>query len=387
MKKRQGQKQKGRDIPEPTKLILYGATAGRCERFGCNSILFRHPLTKSEGNFAQIAHNLPVSKGGPRTIDGRVKVINKSLTSKDIHSFQNLLLLCYSCHREVDRNPTKFPEETLQDWKNKHESRILTMTGDIPVNLKTTILQFRARTATAIAPTNDSQAREAISPMFQEGDMVSINLNSLPAIQDGNALKTAIASIDEILNPLMAPASKVQHLSVFAVGPIPLLIHLGSRLSDKMPIAIYQLHRLTNWNWRKRSSRVKYRHEVIQTGKDKKKVALVLSLSGKITKDMLPYPIKNAYNILEITLDGQNLKRTFLRRKEDLEAFRDIYLEVMDKIRSGYGPRVIHLFVAAPASVAVTCGHELMRPDPPLLVYDWSETEQTYTNQLTVTKA
>ncbi len=53
-----------------TELALYVRAGGRCEFNGCNQLLIEHPLTLSLGNFAEKAHIVAFSKGGPRGHDG-----------------------------------------------------------------------------------------------------------------------------------------------------------------------------------------------------------------------------------------------------------------------------------------------------------------------------
>ena len=43
----------------------------------------------------------------------------------------------------------------------------------------------------------------------------------------------------------------IRHISLFAAARIPLLVYLGSKLDDKIPIDLYQKHRGGNedWHW------------------------------------------------------------------------------------------------------------------------------------------
>ena len=90
-------------------------SAGRCEK--CGRLLYRHPLSDTVGNFAQIAHNLPVSEFGPRAnFKAQVKKIDPNL---DVDDVNNLLLLCYDCHREIDHiKPDAYPPNILKQIKD-----------------------------------------------------------------------------------------------------------------------------------------------------------------------------------------------------------------------------------------------------------------------------
>lgn len=78
---------KRKHISQNTERLLWAMSAGRCEK--CGRLIYQHPLSKSIGNFAQIAHNLPVSDNGPRS---EYKQIDET---KSIDDIKNLLLLCY----------------------------------------------------------------------------------------------------------------------------------------------------------------------------------------------------------------------------------------------------------------------------------------------------
>ena len=84
-----------RYVPEKTKLLLWGKAAGRCEYDGCNTLLYRDTTTAAEFNIAYIAHIIAASADGPRGD----AVLSPQL--KD--NIDNLMLLCDTCHRRVDR--------------------------------------------------------------------------------------------------------------------------------------------------------------------------------------------------------------------------------------------------------------------------------------------
>ena len=44
------------------------------------------------------------------------------LTQRD--EFDNIILLCPTCHTTIDKNPQLFPKETIRKWKREHQERI-----------------------------------------------------------------------------------------------------------------------------------------------------------------------------------------------------------------------------------------------------------------------
>src|SRR5439155_26342164 len=97
------------------------------------------------------------------------------------------------------------------------------------------------------------------------------------------------------------------------------------------------------------------------SGTDLSRVALLLSLSGSIQSAQLPLEINREVSIYEITLAEGTPRPSYLRMREELVRFKNVYEHALSSIRKDH-PDVtaIHLFPAVPAPVAVLCGRELL---------------------------
>ncbi len=172
-----------------------------------------------------------------------------------------------------------------------------------------------------------------------------------------------------------------RHISLFALAPIPILAYLGSQLSNKIPVDLYQLHRDThNWTWKSTGEPVKYEFKAIRAGTDRSKVALLLSLSGQIHAEHLPKEIDDTLYVYEITLKGQVPNPNFLQTRQDLVNFRNAYQMSLRTILAQHGNlAAIRLFPAVPAPVAISCGYELLpKVDPSLWVYDYDKAQEGF---------
>ncbi len=94
--------------------LLWGRAAGMCSNPQCQrdlTVLLEH----SAGyNIGEMAHVIARNPGGPRGIP-----------EGGSDTYKNLILLCPTCHRMVDKAPDgEFPEEMLFHWKDEHENRI-----------------------------------------------------------------------------------------------------------------------------------------------------------------------------------------------------------------------------------------------------------------------
>lgn len=101
-------------ISEPTIKRLWGKAAGHCSYPGCE----QNCLVQLDGQvlvvIGEMAHVIAKKPNGPR---GRMG------GGEDL--YENLILLCPSHHRLIDKAPAEeYPEETLLKWKIDHENKI-----------------------------------------------------------------------------------------------------------------------------------------------------------------------------------------------------------------------------------------------------------------------
>jgi hypothetical protein len=359
-----------RDIPPLTRLLLAVRAGGRCEFDGCNKYLFRHSLTRLAGNFAQIAHIVAFSQQGPRRTQRHAP--------EKLNDPGNLMLLCPECHKLIDDHPERFTVKTLKEYKRRHEERIAQLTGTKP-DYQTTVVILKANIGGHTVDISEGEIQEAIAPHYPDGDEVVIDLTTIPDGEDASFWENGERTIQQHVQRLYAPrlsAKSTHHISLFALAPIPLLTHLGSQLSNKIPVDLYQRHRDTeDWTWKAGGEPVNYMIKTVRRGTDPSHVALLLSLSGTVHLRMLPAFVDDSFSVYEITLVGIDPNPTYLRLRQDLSNFQRIYLQTLGTIMKE-SPRLeeIHLFPAAPAPVAVLCGRELLpKVHPSLLVYDYNK--------------
>lgn len=370
-----------RNVRRDVERELYVRAGGRCEFDGCNKCLLENPLTLTRGNYGEKSHIYAFRETGPRGSDpGR---------PDDINAVSNLILLCATCHKEIDDHPDRYSRDVLVSYKRAHEDRIHFVTGFGP-DRKTALVQFKAKIGGKDVAIPAADIFRAVAPSFPSdphGTIIDLSLlnDRLP-----NFMETAKATIDEAIRPLVAPRLQglvPQHISVFALGPIPLLVYLGSRLSDKLAVDFYQFHRDTkDWSWKTSGEPVAYTLRMVRSGTAPDRVALLLSLSGQIHPEKLPSEIDETFSIYDLTLLGKTPDPTFLNTMNDLMGFRRAYLACIAVITKDHpGIPTIHFFPACPAPVAVLCGHDLLnKVHPALRVFDFDKTNGGFSYQLTV---
>jgi hypothetical protein len=94
---------------------LWGRVAGHCSAPGCSEdcVPFLDPNDPTV--IGEMAHVIPQSKDWTRG-DGE---------SAGEDTYENLILLCPTCHTKVDKAPEHvYPRELLLKWKADHEARV-----------------------------------------------------------------------------------------------------------------------------------------------------------------------------------------------------------------------------------------------------------------------
>lgn len=355
-----------RHISSAIKTLLAVQAGGRCEFDGCNDYLFEHHVTLRKGAFGQNAHIVAFKKNGPRG--------QSPLRPKDINNIENLMLLCHKCHKLIDDHPENYSTDILSSQKNDHEARIKYLT-DMRPDRKTAVLQFKAmvRGQTVDIPYVDIAG--AVAPRYPTSKRgYLIDLGKIAA--DGTSfVETAKQDIHHKITSFYATEEVEQsrHVSLFAIGPIPLLSYLGHKLSDKVPVDLFQRHRKNQgWAWQCESAPVTYKTTELQKGTDPSKVGVLFSLSGKINSNQLPVAIGRTYSLYEVTLDGQNPNTDFLCQRNDLDVFRAEYRKLLASVVRNHSTATeIHIFPAVPAPIAVSIGLDRLRQvQPSLIIYN-----------------
>lgn len=357
-------------IAEHIKLKVWTEAGGRCEFRNCNKPLWYNELTLSDTKFSELAHIIGASEIGPRGNKDSQELQDKP---------ENLMLLCERCHKEIDygKNIKDYPAEVLREMKREHEERVR-LALDSP-RRKTSPLIFQCKIGDRIIPIETRAVLKSLKPYLPDApkhDWLTIKLDSF----DRNSpewWKIAENDIDKKVSSLVNryENGEIQQISVFALGPMPLLMYLGKCLGDTIPGNIMQAHRNVApediWCWNKKQT-VFHQYEVkCLHDNTSKNVALVLALSDSIAPEKYINSIPQGSAIYEITT--KNPTPTFFDGKADWERFSRVYRMKLNEIQQKHGMNcVIHILPAVPNSFAIECGRVLLpTKDPNIVVYEF----------------
>lgn len=373
-----------RSVKRPVELLLWARAAGHCQLEGCKLDVTEHHVSKTPGNYADKAHIVAFRKKGPRG--------NTLKRPENINSIENLMLLCMGCHRHVDRQAAEYPRHRLESMKRAHEDHVREAMRQRP-DLRTHIVVFKAPIGGSPVHIHDQHIRDAIEPRHAvSSSWSSIDLNGLASQGETQAyyeaareqIREEIGSLHRRSSFLSDPA----HVSLFALGPIPLLIDFGARWSDKISTDFYQRHQDTeDWAWKTGGDQACYTFSKIKDGPATAPVVLQLALSGAIDPKDLPPDISGDATVYEISLGNRARDRTFLKTRDDLDGFRLAYVEALGKIAAAHGVgTALNLIPAIPAPVAVICGRARHpKAHGPLRVFDMRRDKSGYIFRFEVT--
>lgn len=356
-----------RGIRPPTQLMLYGIAAGHCQLEGCRTCLTAHHVDQTPGNFGEKAHIVAFRKKGPRG-----ELIDEV---DDINGIENLMLLCAPCHKKIDDNKDDYPRERLLKIKRDAEAFVRAAMAQRD-DLRTHVITLAAPIHGKPVMISDQRVREALRPRYAASqDFTRIDLNTI-TVGDTEAfyaaaqeqLTSQIADIQRLGGPLL----QVGHASVFALGPIPLLIKLGTLLTDKIDADFFQRHQEEDWTWKPSASPTRFELTLPTAPDATGPVVALLSLSGTISHTDLPPDLAGSPNIFEMTLGERTSDRTFLRTRDDLAAFRSAWIGLQAEVSRLVGVGApINLVPAIPAPIAVLCGRvRHPKAQGNLIVYD-----------------
>jgi hypothetical protein len=184
---------------------------------------------------------------------------------EDRDDIDNLMLACASCHNEIDKKRVEglLDVHLLRNLKRQHEADIKTQTGLLG-DSRTAIIRLAGTIRGDAMQLPRKAAAEAVIrcasrfPFFIESydrQGVEINLLDLDGeypLED-DYYRTATRRIDSALETRVLPGitnGDIDHVSVFAIARLPLLVYFGWKLNDGIPVDVYQRHRATDdWQW------------------------------------------------------------------------------------------------------------------------------------------
>jgi hypothetical protein len=291
--------------------------------------------------------------------------------------------------REVD-----YPEALLLEFKSEHEKRIRMLTA-ITDEAQTHVLLVNASIDERNFEINPNAAFQAILPKYPAAENpTDINLAAVSVSTTSEGYFAVMA--ETLTNRIRSFLSGFPHghpdksVSVFALAPIPLLVHLGMELGDIQEVELYQRHRdKQSWAWQSTSESDEIAaqlYDVLEPNMEddgELSIALVISVSAKIRDAQIQAVTGEGALVYKIEANEPGVD--FLKSRQRLEIFGYELRRLLEDIRSNYGRnRPIHLIAAVPSPMAVELGRCIRKYHPPVTIYEYRKETEEYVRALDV---
>lgn len=357
-----------RHIKADVTAMLWGRAAGRCEFRGCNAPLWKSPVTQESVNRAQRAHIYSFSDDGPRGNDG--------IDKEALNDIGNLMLVCHGCHRTIDKHKDggRYPADLLRQWKAEHERRIEIVTGIDP-RRRSHVVVYGANVGDHSSPLKFAEAAQATFPLVYPAEDRAIELGTInSSFQDRSEQFWAIeaenlkAQFTRRVRERIS-AGEIDHISLFALAPQPLLILLGTLMIDITNAEVFQRHREPQtWCWPDTADDIAFRiDEPAETGGIP---ALVLALTAPVTDDRITDVLGPDVSIWRVTVESPH--NDLIKSRAHLAAFRSAVRPLLDRIKACHGQSTpLHVFPVTGIAPAIEFGRVRMpKAHMPWQIYD-----------------
>jgi hypothetical protein len=364
-------------IPTNVQYIVWAAAAGRCTF--CNNIVTDNADLGLAVPVGEIAHNVGWSPKSPRG--------KSELSEPDRSLPDNLLLLCRNCHKPTDEGGVigLYTVDVLKAMKQDHEAAMRMLTS-VRKGKKAVVLRIvgeirGTKPELAFQTVLEATIRSGLFPKRLDEasyrENIELDLRSRAAAGTPAYFSECAREIDTLLkrvNDGIVQDSDVTQLAIFAFARIPLLVHLGARIDDKIRANLYQRQRSDTgeaWFWPD-SPNSTPSFEINQLRGGDGPVAVIVNMSGTVSVADLPASHANA-TVYEIKpQQPASTTPSLIDSPEALASFEKTVRKFLADIERDHTQlQSLSLFGAIPLTAAITIGRALM-PDvsPTLAVYD-----------------
>jgi hypothetical protein len=355
-------------VPEGTQILLWAQSAGRCQFRGCGDHLFQDHLTLKFAKFGELAHIIGASEAGPRGSEESKKYeIDPT----------NIIMLCSKHHTLIDKKEhvATYTVDLLREMKAEQENRVRDLL-DTKRN-QTSVVVFTCPIKSQPVNIEDESVINAILPNYADAAPHAWNRINIQNFRYTPAdWQNAKSDIDDEINQLYKKQKSgvKNHLSIFGIGPIPLLFYYGLKFSDTLPGEVYHARRAadgkSNFEWEDSAAvSTDYKLEKILHKKGAK-VLLLIALSDYLAEDKYERLVDDEYSIYQITIDRPH--PGYVKNKNHVKEFTDKFREALNLIQYENGEGcIIDIFAAVPAAIAIAAGRTILpTKDPKIFIYE-----------------
>jgi hypothetical protein len=361
---------------------LWVRAGGRCTL--CKTYLLEGPLTAKNVAIGEGAHIV-----GQQATSGSPRGLESELSGTERDMADNILLACPTCHTEIDKALVTaiMTVDELRHRKKRHEDEIRHQTG-MTADQRTTVLRVQGwvrgaaieltRDTTSVAVIRSCNRFPFFMPSYDQSG-IEIDLRHIDGEEEGSEAYYS-AAMEKIRTGVRGRVyegillNQIDHLSVFAIARLPLLVYLGWMLDDGIATDVYQRHRSSgNWTWPDAGDGVDFSIATIREAPpDTLDAVLITNLSGTTHLANLPSQFAESPVFL-LTVTNDSAHEDIISSPTSLTTFQKTMRRFFSSLEENRKIlKSVHLFGGMPVSAAVTLGQSLKAEDlrPQLVLYD-----------------
>lgn len=361
-------------------------TAGRCEFPGCNRRLDLDSVLKLPTNVGEHAHIIGDREKGPRGDAYFSERLGKEPS--------NILLLCEEHHKKVDGpEQLNYSVEQLREFKELHESRVARLL-DIDLTCRSHVVAFHSRIGEQSGVFDPIALNRAVIlnsdySVFPERERpIRINGDALPygdgSVEHWPMMEATIKkALEQQFEGVKGSMVSVEHMSVFAMGPMPDLVALGKAISDKRPADVFQYDRLQKtWCWpsKRYVPPPQYHYELPLQASNA--IAIEFCLSAPVDRNAIE-DVVGEMPLARFYVDNPSVH--IIGMPDDLTRFKLAFRAFLSEICDRFGRPTLNLFPAAPISICVELGRLILpKADPSIVIWDYQRDAKRFVKTLTI---
>ena len=358
-------KKRAGNASQQTITKLWAKAAGRCEYDGCNKLLYKDDLTSEDINRGFVAHIIAASPDGPRG--------DEKLSAQLVDDIGNVMLMCHDHHRLIDyEQVAEHTVDRLRAMKKKHEDRVREVTEIAAAKISVPVVYGTNIGKETVSISRRDLAQAMLPDNYPTENVVTISCQN-SSLHDSQELfwQAEVAQLEQKYNESLKPLigkEDIDCVSVFALAPQPLLVKLGTKLSDLHKVKVYQKHREPDtWKWQAMTEPNPMK--IIRPDDTSKTPVLIFSLSANAISTRVRKRFGDEASIWEVTAEKPN--NDMLRSADQLAEFRTMARVVLAEINASSQADSIKVFMVMPAACAVELGRVWMpKADKKLVLFD-----------------
>lgn len=322
---------------------------GRCTI--CNKDVMNDWRIHKRVNTAEKAHIKAFSDLGPRP--------DKSLSKQERNSYDNLMVLCPSCHSTIDEKVAskEYTVEWLRQKKKDKEERIKRIL-DVLNDKESDFIKYSSAIGNQNFNINDDDicGNCFVNNFFSHNDIINLG-------EDINEedIETSIKELCKKFETRIQRGidnGKSSTYCLFAKAPQPLLIYLGRLFNDKHDVKIFTSHRDNVWKYNDLISNVKFSICKPTSCNKENSVVIVVNSTATVDHERVKKVFGTGVDIWEINASEIGVDK--INNQEELKNFYSIVVNVLDDIGFIYGKdKIINLMPVMCNSLAITFGRAI----------------------------